>query len=75
MIGGAVVVLATVGLMRGLWPAWAFLTVVAVGDLVYALGTGTKWWGTVVLNVVMLSLLLAPTTRRYVRHGRPRFAG
>jgi lysylphosphatidylglycerol synthetase-like protein (DUF2156 family) len=75
LAGGAVLVLATYGLARGLWPAWAFLTFVALGGVVHALATGPKWWSTVVVNGVLLILLLAPPTRRHARRGRPRFAG
>ena len=71
----ALLVLATLGVVRGFWPAWAFLTLIALAHIVHALATGPTWWGTVVLNAAMAVLLLAPSTRRHVRRGRPRIAG
>jgi hypothetical protein len=75
VVGGTVLVLATLGLLRGLWPAWAFLTAVGLAGLVHAFATGPKWWSAVALNGAMVILLLAPSTRRHVRRGRPRAAG
>jgi hypothetical protein len=71
----AVLILLTLGLVRGFWPAWAFLIALGLASVVHALATGPKWWGTVVLNATMVVLLAAPSTRRYVRRGRPRFVG
>ncbi len=75
----ALLVLATLALVRGYWPAWAFLTVIGLAGfghgLVHAVGTGPKWWSTVVLNAAMVILLLAPSTRRHMRRRRPRAAG
>lgn len=69
--GGSLLLLASYGLVRGIWFAWAFLTVVAVGDLVIA---AIRWpaWPLALVNGTMLLLLLAPSTWRYVRR-RPRF--
>ena len=68
--GGLLLLVASFGLWRGVWFAWLFLMVVAVGDLVGAL---FMWpaWGTLIVNGAMLALLLAPPTRRHVRRGRP----
>jgi hypothetical protein len=64
--GGLLLLLASYGLVRGLWFAWLFLTVVAVGDLVIA---AIRWpaLGAAFVNRTMLLLLVAPSTRRYVR--------
>jgi hypothetical protein len=69
--GGLVLLVALLGLVRGVWLAWLFLTVVAAGDLVAAL---FMWpaWGTVLVNVPLLALLLLRPTRRYASRGRPR---
>jgi hypothetical protein len=68
--GGALLLLASYGLVRGIWFAWLFLTVVAAGDLVIA---AIRWpaWSMALVNGTMLLLLIAPSTLRYVR--RPRF--
>jgi hypothetical protein len=71
LTGGLVLVVASFGLLRGIWLAWLFLTAVAAGDLVYTLFT----WGTVLINGTLLALLLASPTRRYTRRGRPRLRG
>jgi hypothetical protein len=68
--GGALLLLASYGLVRGIWFAWLFLTVVAAGDLVIAAIRWPAWW-TALVNGAMLLLLVAPSTLRYVR--RPRF--
>jgi hypothetical protein len=73
--GVALLVLATLGVVRGFWPAWAFLVVLGLAHVLHALATGPKWWATVVFNATMLVLLAAPETRRHVRRGRPRIAG
>jgi hypothetical protein len=64
--GGLLLVAASLGLMRGIWLAWLFLTVVAAGDLLVALSRWPWWWPAAV-NVALLALLLAPPTRRYAR--------
>ena len=74
LIGGPVLVLASFGLVRGIWFAWLFLTAVAAGDLVYAALTWPAWW-TAAISGIMLALLLARPTRRYARRGRPRVGG
>jgi hypothetical protein len=75
--GGALLLaLASLGLAGGIWAAWLFLTVVAVGDILFVLLAWPRWWLFVVaLNGAMLALLLAGPTRRHARRGRPRFAG
>jgi hypothetical protein len=74
-IGAALLLLiATFGLVQGVWAAWLFLMVIAVGDII----VGAAEWpqgraaGTVAINGCMLALLLAGSTRRYARRGRPR---
>jgi hypothetical protein len=74
-VGAALLFLVvTYGLVRGLWPAWVLLLVVAVGDIL----VGFANWpdrgapATIALNAFMLALLLAESTRRYARRGRPR---
>jgi hypothetical protein len=75
LYGGFLLVLASVGLVRGVWLAWLFLTVVAAGDVMLALFQWPAWWIEVVLiNGTMLVLLLSRPTRRYARRGRPRLA-
>jgi hypothetical protein len=70
-VGGEVVlIIATVGLLARLWLAWLFLSCVAVGDIVVALGNGPDWQAGI-LNGVMLALLLVAPTRQYVRRGKP----
>ena len=68
--GGLLLLVASFGLVRRLWFAWLFLTVVAVGDLVNAALTWPAW-GALVVNGTLLILLVAPSTRRHVRP--PRF--
>lgn len=68
LAGGAVLVLATFGLARGVRVAWIFLTIVAVADLVYAVATWPAW-GALLVNGALLVLLLAAATRRHVRAG------
>jgi hypothetical protein len=68
--GGLLLLVASLGLVRGIWFAWLFLTVVAVGDLVNAALTWPAW-GALVVNGTLLILLVAPSTRRHVRP--PRF--
>ena len=68
--GGLVLLVACLGLVAGMWPAWLFLTVVASGDLIAALFTWLAWW-TVVVNGTMIILLLARPTRRYAVRWRP----
>jgi hypothetical protein len=71
LAGGSLLLLASYGLVRGIWFAWVFLTAVAVGDLVIAV---LRWpaLAMFLVNGTMLVLLVAPSTRRYVR--RPRFS-
>jgi membrane protein implicated in regulation of membrane protease activity len=69
--GGLVLLVASLGLMRGIWLAWLFLTVVAAGDLVVALSRWPWWWPAAV-NAALLALLLAPPTRRYAHRRRHR---
>jgi hypothetical protein len=64
--GGLLLLAASLGLLRGFWPAWVFLTAVAVGDLVSIPFRWPAWWPLVV-NAALLALLLAPPTRRYAR--------
>jgi hypothetical protein len=70
--GGLVLILASFGLWQGVWLAWLLLTGVAAGDLVAGLFVGPAWW-TVWINVIMLVLLLARSTRGHTRRGRTRF--
>jgi hypothetical protein len=71
LTGGLLLVVASFGLLQGIWFAWLFLTIVAAGDLVIALTRGPAWWPLLV-NATMLALLLSGPTRRYARRGRPR---
>jgi hypothetical protein len=71
LIGGPLLVVASFGLLRGVWFTWLFLTALAAADLGYALFTWPAWW-TVLVNGTMLALLLSRPTRRYARRGRPR---
>jgi hypothetical protein len=66
LAGGAVLVLATAGLVLGLRVAWLFLTIVAVGDLVYIVASSPAW-AAMVVNGTLLALLLAGSTRRHAR--------
>jgi hypothetical protein len=77
LAGGIVLLIVTFGLVYGVWAAWLFLVVVAVSGIVLGLDWPT-WRGAaeiVAVNAIMLVLLLAPTTRRFTRRGRPRFLG
>ena len=66
-----ILVLATLGLVAGSRAAWIFLALVAIGDIVLvASGQSQYPAGTFMLNAIVLGLLLAPSTRRWVR--RPR---
>jgi hypothetical protein len=74
-VGAALLfLLITYGVVQGLWPAWVFLLVIAVGDIL----VGVANWPdpgapvAIALNAFMLAVLLARSTRRYVRRGRPR---
>jgi hypothetical protein len=64
--GGALLLLASFALVRGVWIAWLFLTAVAIGDIVDALVTWPAW-GELLVNGALAVLLLAPPTRDYVR--------
>jgi hypothetical protein len=68
--GGLLLLLASFGLMRGIWFAWLLLTIVAAGDLVIA---AIRWpaWGAALVNGTLLALLVFPSTLRHVR--RPHF--
>jgi hypothetical protein len=63
--GGALLLLASYGLVRGFWIAWVLLAVVAVGDVIVTALAGPAWLP-LALNVALLALLLAPSTRRHV---------
>jgi hypothetical protein len=63
--GGLLLLLASYGLLRGAWIAWLFLTVVAAGDVVVTAAAGPAWLS-LALNLALLVLLLAPSTRRHV---------
>jgi hypothetical protein len=63
--GGGLLLLASYGLLRGVWIAWVFLTVVAAGDLAVTAMAGPAWLP-LALNLALLALLLAPSTRRHV---------
>ena len=66
--GGAVLLLATLGLMRGLWVAWLALLVVSIGDLLVTAASRPAWWAwSAAVNLRLLLLLLAPDSRRHVR--------
>ena len=72
--GGLLLLAATFGLLQGLWVSWLFLVFIALGDLIVGL---YRWpdgpaAATIATNGVMLALLLAGSTRRYTRRGRPR---
>jgi hypothetical protein len=71
---GLLLLIATFGLVQGVWAAWLFLVVVAVADIVVGVLEWPDWPAAqiIALNGFMLALLLAPSTRRYVRRGRPR---
>ena len=74
-VGAALLLLvATFGLVQGVWAAWLFLIVIAVGDIIVGVARwpdgGAAW--TVAINGFMLVLLLPRSTRRFVRRGRPR---
>ena len=73
-VGAALLFLvATFGLVQGIWAAWLFLVVIALGDIVLGLLKWPEWPAApiIAVNGFMLVLLLAPSTRRYVRCGRP----
>ena len=75
--GGLLLLIVTLGLVRGVWAAWLFLVVVAVSGIVAGFDWPT-WRGAaeiVAVNALMLVLLLASSTRRFTRRGRPRFLG
>jgi hypothetical protein len=76
LVGGALVlVLATYGLLRGVWLSWAFLTAVAAGNAIVAFFQWPAWPQATyiaLINGVMLALLLNRPSWRHVRRGRPR---
>jgi hypothetical protein len=73
LLGALLLSLATVGVVSGLWSAWAFLSVVTAGDIVVVLIARPPFvWSTVAINGIMFALLLAPPTRQWIRYGRPR---
>jgi hypothetical protein len=63
--GGSLLLLASYGLLRGVWVAWLFLTVVAIGDVIIA---AVRWpaWGALLINLTLLVLLLWPSTLRFI---------
>lgn len=72
--GGLLLLIATFGLVRGVWLAWLFLTALAAGDVIIGVFKWPAWLATwtIVINGIMLALLLTRPTRRYARRGRPR---
>lgn len=68
--GGLLLLLASYGLVRGIWLAWLLLTVIATGDVVAALLMWPAPW-TLLVNGIMLALLLAGPTRRHAVRWRP----
>ena len=72
--GGLLLLIATFGLVRGVWLSWLFLTLIAAGDVIIGVYKWPDWPATwiIAINGVMLALLLARPTRRYARRGRPR---
>ena len=77
VFGGSVWVLATLGLWRSSWIAWAFLVVVvSAGDVAAMLIRPPSSLYVVcalLLHGTLLALLLSRATRRHIRRGRPRF--
>jgi len=74
-VGAALLfLLITYGVVQGLWPAWVFLLVIAVGDILVGVANRPDRGApvTITLNAFMLALLLAGSTRRYACRGRPR---
>jgi hypothetical protein len=66
-----ILALATVALMAGSQAAWIFLALVAAGDIVLvAFGQTRHPTTTFMLNAVVLGLLLAPSTRQWVRRAK-----
>jgi hypothetical protein len=63
--GGALLLLASYGLVRGVWIAWLFLVVIAVGDSIAAAFAGPAWLPLAV-NLTLLGLLVAPSTLRHI---------
>src|SRR5918994_6877644 len=76
LVGGALVLtVATYGLVRGWWLAWAFLTAVSAGNAVVGALEWPAWPGAtwiVLVNGIMLALLLNWPTWRHMQRGRPR---
>jgi hypothetical protein len=75
LVGGALVLtLATYGLVRGWWLAWAFLTAVTAGNMVIGVlewpALAATW--IVLVNGIMLALLFNWPTWRHAQRGRPR---
>jgi hypothetical protein len=79
LVGAGALLLASYGRARGVWIAWLFLVVVAVGDSIAAGFAGPAWLPLAV-NLTLLALLVAPSTLRHItpprvlarrqRHGR-----
>jgi hypothetical protein len=68
LLPALILVLATLALMAGSRVAWIFLAFVATGDIVLVASGQTRYpTTTFMLNAVVLGLLLAPSTRRWVR--------
>jgi hypothetical protein len=63
--GGALLLLASFGLVRGVWIAWLVLGVVAVGDSIASAFAGPAWLPLAV-NLILLALLGAPSTLRHI---------
>jgi hypothetical protein len=71
--GALVLLVASFGLVLGVWLSWLFLTAVAaVGVIGGLFRPEWPWTSIIVVNGVMLALLLARPSRRYARRGRPR---
>ena len=64
---------AVMGLLVGLWPAWLFLTLIEVGNLLMLVGERPDWlsWKWMLLKAAMVALLIIPATRGHVAW--PRF--
>jgi hypothetical protein len=65
VLGAFVLLGASVGLLLRLWLAWAFLIVVEIGNLIIVIVQWPSSWA-VALKAVMVMLLLAGPTRRYL---------
>jgi hypothetical protein len=71
-VGGVItLVVATLGLVVGIWFAWLFLTFVAAAHLILVPWMRPLSWD-LLLNGVMLALLLLRATRDHAIRWRPR---